>query len=188
ARRAAAAPRGRVRPAAAPRGSVEAARGGRDGGLGRGDLAHRGARRWPRRARPRHDRRHARPAAQVPRRCRAGAWPARRPAARGVGMTERVDPGVDPGLDPGLGLGHDVVGFARALRAAGLSVGVAETEAFAQALSWIDPLARREVYLAARATLVRRREDLAVFDELFAKFFGGPSPGQGQPAPLAPRH
>lgn len=103
-------------------------------------------------------------------------------------MTERVssDPDLSPG--PGLGPGHDVVGFARALRDAGLSVGVAETEAFAQALGWIDPLVRREVYLAARATLVRRREDLAVFDELFAKFFGGPSPGRGQVAPLAPRH
>jgi len=99
-------------------------------------------------------------------------------------MTERA--GAGSGLGFGLGLGHDVVGFARALRDAGMPIGVAETEAFAQAVGWIDPLVRREVYLAARATLVRRREDLAVFDELFAKFFGGPS--RGQPAPLAPRH
>jgi uncharacterized protein len=35
---------------------------------------------------------------------------------------------------------------------------------------------------------VRRREDLAVFDELFAAFFGGPNPGRGQAAPIAPRH
>ena len=93
------------------------------------------------------------------------------------------DPGPDLGPDLGPGPGHDVVGFARALRDAGLPIGVAETEAFAQALTWIDPLVRREVYLAARATLVRRREDLAVFDELFAKFFGGPSLGRGQVAP-----
>jgi uncharacterized protein with von Willebrand factor type A (vWA) domain len=86
------------------------------------------------------------------------------------------------------GLGHDIVGFARALRDAGLPVGVAETEGFAQAVGWIDPLVRRELYLAARATLVRRREDLAVFDELFASWFGGPSPERGQAAPLAPRH
>ena len=91
-------------------------------------------------------------------------------------------------MTAGLGLGHDVVGFARALREAGLPVGIAETETFARALGWIDPLARRELYLAARATLVRRREDLAVFDELFARFFGGPGPGRGRPAPLAPRH
>jgi len=85
-------------------------------------------------------------------------------------------------------IGHDVVGFARALRDAGLPVGVTETESFAQALACVDVLSRRDVYLAGRATLVRRREDLAVFDELFAAFFGGPAPGRGQLAPLAPRH
>ena len=92
----------------------------------------------------------------------------------------------------GDGLGHDIVGFARALRGAGLPVGVEQTEAFAQALGWVDPLVRRELYLAARATLVSRREDLAVFDELFARFFGGPGPGRPSAAahatPLAPRH
>jgi uncharacterized protein with von Willebrand factor type A (vWA) domain len=88
------------------------------------------------------------------------------------------------------GLGRDIVGFARALRDAGLPVGVEQTEAFAQALMWVDPLARREVYLAARATLVFRREDLAVFDELFAASFGGPGgrPAVAQATPLAPRH
>ena len=95
------------------------------------------------------------------------------------------------GTARGLGLGHDVIGFARALRDAGLPVGVDQSELFAQALAWIDPLVRRELYLAARATLVVRREDLAVFDALFAAFFGGPSPGsrgRAQAAPLAPRH
>jgi len=92
----------------------------------------------------------------------------------------------------GDGLDREIVGFARALRDAGLPVGVEQTEAFAQALAWIDPLVRRELYLAARATLVSRREDLAVFDELFAAAFGGP--GRPEPAPraqatpLAPRH
>ena len=38
---------------------------------------------------------------------------------------------------------RDVVGFSRALRDAGLPVGVEQAEAFAQALTWIDPLARR---------------------------------------------
>ncbi|HEX7839489.1 MAG TPA: hypothetical protein VF469_18560, partial [Kofleriaceae bacterium] len=84
--------------------------------------------------------------------------------------------------------GHEVVRFVRALREAGLPVGTAEAASFAEALGWIDPLVRREVYLAARATLVRRCEDLAVFDELFAAFFGGPAPGGGKAAPLAPRH
>jgi uncharacterized protein with von Willebrand factor type A (vWA) domain len=99
--------------------------------------------------------------------------------------------GRDPG--PGLGsrLGRDVVGFARALRDGGLPIGVEHSEAFAQALAWVDPLVRRDVYLAARATLVSRREDLAVFDELFAAYFGGPggsSAARRQDTPLAPRH
>jgi uncharacterized protein with von Willebrand factor type A (vWA) domain len=85
-------------------------------------------------------------------------------------------------------LARDVVGFARALRDAGLPIGVAQTEAFAEALTWVDALARRELYLAARATLVFRREDLAVFDDLFATWFGGPAPARPQATPLAPRH
>jgi uncharacterized protein with von Willebrand factor type A (vWA) domain len=96
------------------------------------------------------------------------------------------DNGVHGGV--GLGLGRDVVGFVRALRDAGVPVGVGQSEAFAQALAWIDPLVRRDVHLAARATLVFRREDFAVFDELFAAYFGGPQQPRGQAAPLAPRH
>jgi uncharacterized protein with von Willebrand factor type A (vWA) domain len=92
----------------------------------------------------------------------------------------------------GPGVPHDVIGFVRALRAAGLRVGVDQSESFAQALAWVDPMVRRDVYLAARATLVFRREDLAVFDDLFASFFGGPRPApRGAPpqeTPLAPRH
>ena len=83
---------------------------------------------------------------------------------------------------------RNVVAFARALRDAGLPVGVAQSEAFAHALTWIDPLVRRELYLAARATLVFRREDLAVFDELFTTSFGGPRARPPQATPLAPRH
>src|SRR6185436_19953842 len=92
------------------------------------------------------------------------------------------------------GVPHDIVGFARALRDAGLPIGVDQSESFAQALSWVDPLDRSDIYLAARATLVFRREDLAVFDELFARFFGGPRPATprssaaAQATPLAPRH
>jgi uncharacterized protein with von Willebrand factor type A (vWA) domain len=86
-------------------------------------------------------------------------------------------------------LARDLVGFARALRDAGLPVGIEQTAAFAQAVTWIDPLSRRDVYLAARATLVFRREDLAVFEELFAAAFGGPTGApRAQPTPMAPRH
>jgi uncharacterized protein len=105
------------------------------------------------------------------------------------GAAGRVAIGSDriPRIDGGP-LGRDAVGFVRALREAGVPVGVGQSEAFAQALAWIDPLVRREVYLAARATLVFRREDFAVFDELFARHFGGPAPRAPQATPLAPRH
>lgn len=85
---------------------------------------------------------------------------------------------------------RDVVGLARALRDAGLRVGLDQSAAFAQSLAWIDPLVRRELYLAARATLVTRREDLAIFDEVFAARFGGPGAPSARPqaTPLAPRH
>jgi len=106
---------------------------------------------------------------------------------RGPGPGVRL--GLDPARDRGLDLARDVVGFARALRDAGLPVGVEQSESFAQALAWIDPLARRELYLAARATLVFRREDQAVFDELFAAYFGGPpARPRAQETPRAPRH
>jgi uncharacterized protein with von Willebrand factor type A (vWA) domain len=105
------------------------------------------------------------------------------------------DPGAAPGRHAGpatrLAPERDIVGFVRALRDRGLPIGIERGESFAQALAWIDPLVRRDVYLAARATLVSRREDLAVFDELFAAYFGGPGGATGprvQATPLAPRH
>src|SRR5262249_38667189 len=85
---------------------------------------------------------------------------------------------------------HDVVGFARTLRGAGLPVGVEQSETFAEALARVNAVSRRDVYLAARATLVTRREDLPVFDDLFAAFFGaaGETTDRAQRVPLAPRH
>jgi len=110
--------------------------------------------------------------------------------ANGRGLGAGLGSGGGVGL--GLALERDVVGFVRALRDRGLPIGIEHGESFAQALVWVDPLARRDVYLAARATLVSRREDLAVFDELFAAYFagpgGGPTAARAQDTPLAPRH
>ena len=84
---------------------------------------------------------------------------------------------------------HDVVGFARTLRGAGLPVGVEQSETFAEALARVNTVSPRDVYLAARATLVMRREDLPVFDDLFAAFFGaGGKTDRAPRVPLAPRH
>jgi uncharacterized protein with von Willebrand factor type A (vWA) domain len=65
-----------------------------------------------------------------------------------------------------------VVGFARALRSAGLDVPVGSTLAFAEALTLLDSRRSSDLYWAGRATLVRRPEDVPVYDGVFASVFG----------------
>ena len=79
--------------------------------------------------------------------------------------------------------------FVRLLRAAGLSVSVGQLEAFLRAFEWLDPLRRADVYYAASAALLGRREDRALFDRVFEAFWLGASAAEarGQPMPLAPR-
>ncbi|HLH46430.1 MAG TPA: VWA domain-containing protein, partial [Acidimicrobiales bacterium] len=64
-----------------------------------------------------------------------------------------------------------VVGFARALRGAGLAVPVGSVVAFRQALAAVGLDRRDRVYWAGRATLVRRPEDAAVYDRVFASYW-----------------
>ena len=66
-----------------------------------------------------------------------------------------------------------VVAFVRALRAADLEVPVGATVAFAEALGVVDATRRDDVYWAGRATLLRRPEDAAVYDRVFARCFDG---------------
>jgi uncharacterized protein len=83
----------------------------------------------------------------------------------------------------------DVVGFGRALRDAGVGVGLDQLTSFATALPLIAIADRREVYCAARTTLVTRREDLVVFEEVFARWFGGDEVvSSPRKMPHAPRH
>jgi uncharacterized protein with von Willebrand factor type A (vWA) domain len=82
----------------------------------------------------------------------------------------------------------DVVGFARMLRGVGIAVGLDQVEAFALALTLLTVFERRAVYLAARATLIVRHEDLALFDQEFARWFGGAAPSSPRKMPHAPRH
>jgi uncharacterized protein with von Willebrand factor type A (vWA) domain len=74
------------------------------------------------------------------------------------------------------------VGFARVLRGAGIPVPVGSVLAFTEALDAIGLNERRHVYWAARATLVRRPEDLALFDRAFAAFWDQLQP-DGTPPP-----
>ena len=68
-------------------------------------------------------------------------------------------------------LGVDApVAFARALRRVGLDVTVDAAATFAEGLTLVGPLDRDAVYWTGRSTLVRRPQDLAVYDLAFAAF------------------
>jgi uncharacterized protein len=89
-------------------------------------------------------------------------------------------------MDVSLGL----VLFARELRAAGLGVSLGQLEAFLRAFAWLDPCVRDDVYHAARTTLLSRREDLPLFDRIFARIWLGAEQRFADlpKMPLAPRH
>lgn len=72
------------------------------------------------------------------------------------------------------------VAFVRVLRSAGLGVPTGATLAFARALAEVGVDRPERVYWAGRATLLRRPEDIALYDQAFSAFFG--SGGQVVPA------
>jgi uncharacterized protein len=63
------------------------------------------------------------------------------------------------------------VGFAGVLRRCGLDVPVDTVATFTEALGEVGIDRRRDVYWAGRSTLVRRHEDIAVYDRAFAAFW-----------------
>ncbi|MGW3354599.1 vWA domain-containing protein [Streptomyces bungoensis] len=82
-------------------------------------------------------------------------------------------------------LGADAVllGFVRALRAAGLDAGSERLHAFLRAVDALRPGVRSDVYWAGRATLCGGHDDLERYERVFAAYFGA----QGGPAPSAAR-
>jgi uncharacterized protein with von Willebrand factor type A (vWA) domain len=74
----------------------------------------------------------------------------------------------------------DLVGllarFAGELRAAGLAVGTGDVLLYCSALGRLDPSDLVDLYWAGRTTLVRRRDDLVRYDEVFRRFFLGEDP------------
>src|ERR687898_389345 len=66
-----------------------------------------------------------------------------------------------------------LAGFGRELRAAGLPVGTGQVLSFCQGLSRLDPTDLRDVYWSGRTCLVSRHEDLAPYDDAFARYFLG---------------
>ncbi len=80
--------------------------------------------------------------------------------------------------------------FTRALRQAGLPIGLDQALAFAQALEWIDLGSRDEVYHTARSLLVSHYEHLRLFDAIFNRFWRPltRTARRRQMMPRAPRH
>jgi len=64
-----------------------------------------------------------------------------------------------------------LVGFARELRAAGLTVGTGDVLTYCSAMAPLDPSDLVDLYWAGRATLVSRKEDIAAYDQVFRRFF-----------------
>jgi uncharacterized protein len=73
-----------------------------------------------------------------------------------------------PEQPPVVGL---LVGFAHELRRAGLAVGSGDVLTYCAAMAPLDPTDLLDLYWGGRATLVTRRDDIAVYDEVFRRFF-----------------
>ena len=63
--------------------------------------------------------------------------------------------------------------FGRALRREGVPVGTGRIASFCEAAAMLSP---RDLYWAGRATLVARRDQIAVYDRVFRTFFGADAP------------
>jgi uncharacterized protein len=64
-----------------------------------------------------------------------------------------------------------LVKFAGELRTAGLAVGSGDVLLYCSALSKLDPADLVDLYWAGRTTLVNKHDDIAVYDEMFRRFF-----------------
>jgi uncharacterized protein len=64
-----------------------------------------------------------------------------------------------------------LVDFARELRRAGLAVGSGDVLTYCAAMTPLDPTDLVDLYWGGRATLVSRRDDIAVYDAVFRRFF-----------------
>jgi len=101
----------------------------------------------------------------------------------GPADTGPADPGArSASAVPALtGVDRMSVAFSRMLRGAGLDVPVGSVTTFARALAAVGVARRDPVYWAGRATLVRRPEDVATFDRVFAMFWLDRAPARSLP-------
>ncbi len=63
--------------------------------------------------------------------------------------------------------------FGRELRAAGMAVGSGDIAGYCAAAAELDPADLVDLYWAGRCVLVSRRDDIAVYDRVFRRFFLG---------------
>jgi len=88
--------------------------------------------------------------------------------------------GEPDGFAPGDGFTEVLVGFARELRAAGLTVGTGDVVTYIEAAAVLSPSDLLDLYWAGRAALVTRRDDIPPYDRAFrAYFLGEDSPAAG---------
>lgn len=80
----------------------------------------------------------------------------------------RSPPVLEGTNDPIVGV---LVGFARALRRAGVGVGSGDVITFCAAMAPLDPTDLVDLYWAGSASLVRSFEDMATYDEVFKRYF-----------------
>lgn len=66
-----------------------------------------------------------------------------------------------------------LVGFARALRDAGVTVGTGDVLTYCAAMDPLDPTDLADLYWGGRTTLICRHADLETYDEVFARYFLG---------------
>lgn len=76
-----------------------------------------------------------------------------------------------------------LLGFARALRAAGLPVSADRERAFLAAVAEVGLDDQAGAYWAGRATLCAQHEDIARFDRVYAAWFGGERGVRAAPSP-----
>ncbi|MFD0390377.1 hypothetical protein ACFQ4K_25295 [Tistrella bauzanensis] len=68
----------------------------------------------------------------------------------------------------------NIARFARLLRRAGLTIGPGDVLVAAEAMAAVDMASRPQVHAALKATLVKRREHLALFEQAFDVFWRDP--------------
>ncbi|MBP2325099.1 uncharacterized protein with von Willebrand factor type A (vWA) domain [Kibdelosporangium banguiense] len=69
----------------------------------------------------------------------------------------------------------NLVHFGQSLRSAGLTVGTGDLLTFTAALDRLAPTDLQDLYWAGRTTLVTRREDIPVYNQVFRDFFLNPT-------------